>query len=90
MTQTNITSGHHDRTDLEIKELSEISQITLLRDLFVALDMVTRCEICPVFEGDTTFCVFAHFDDIFLHVLEGSHRACCGKLVWSNLTSYLC
>lgn len=86
MIQTNNTSGHHNRTDLDVKE-RVISQIALLGDLFVALDMVTRCEICPVFESDTTFCVFAHFGDVFLDVLEGNHCACCGKLVWSNLKS---
>ena len=51
------------------------SQEALLGDLFVALNVVTDCEVGPVFEGDTALGIFAHFGHVLLNVLEGRHCA---------------
>ena len=51
------------------------SQGSLLKDLFVALDMIAHCEFRPVFESDTALCILAHLGDVLLDVLERNNRA---------------
>lgn len=51
------------------------SQISLLVDIFVALNTVTGGKGRPAVKADTTFSVFAHFGHVLLDVLQRSHRA---------------
>jgi hypothetical protein len=58
-----------------LRSYDDISQISLLKDLLVALDVVAHCEIRPIFESDTALCILAHLGDVLLDVLEGNNRA---------------
>ena len=49
------------------------SQISLLVDILVALDTVTRSKGRPAVKANTTFGVFAHFGHVLLDVLQRSH-----------------
>ena len=44
--------------------------MSLLMDLFVALDVVSGLEVSPAFEAHTTFGVFAHLGYVLLDILE--------------------
>lgn len=49
---------------------SESSQVALLEDLFVALDVVAHGKVDPALEADTALGVFAHFGHVFLDIFE--------------------
>jgi hypothetical protein len=56
-------------------ETEKSLEVSLLIDLFVALDVVTNSKVGPAFEADTTFRVFAHFGHVLLDVLQRRNRA---------------
>ena len=51
------------------------SQVALLKDLLVTLDMIADNEVGPAFEGDTTLGVLAHLGNVLLDILQRGHGA---------------
>jgi hypothetical protein len=56
-----------------ISQDSRFLEITLLKDLFIALDMIANSEVSPALESNTALGIFAHLGDILFDVLKGVH-----------------
>jgi len=67
--QTNNTSDQDSKAMTADVKVS-ISQIPLLVRALKALNMIAGLEVRPVLEADTALCVFAHFGNVLLDVLQ--------------------
>jgi hypothetical protein len=56
-------------------ETEKSSEVSLLINFFIALDVITHSKVSPAVEADTTLRVFAHFGHVFLDVLQRRNRA---------------
>lgn len=70
------SEGRKSRNTIAMKHnRSENSQVALLGNLFVALDVVADGKVSPAIEADTALGVLAHFGHIFLDILQGGDCA---------------